>query len=319
MKSLYWNLLTTLLVIVSLHSTAVCEDSSGHQHALIICGLPGDDEHREQFTESVIQLRAALTGRFGIHESRMHIQFGRWKEDDSIDSAIGPAGRSTSDEIAAAIRQLAATATQADTVWVFVIGHAYQRDGNSYLSIPERDISHREFSRLFDSLMAKQTLFFICTPASGPWIRELSGPGRIIATATSSGRETNGSVFHSAIATTFQDIERQPEFDLDEDGRVSLLDLYLTATRRVADAYRSNDPPLIMTEHALLDDNADRKGSELQLQFPPADDGADRKPTVARRKFKDGKTAAAFELPLELPVSVSIKSTALESIEEPKE
>ena len=278
----------------------MCDENDGAQHALIICGLPGDEEHREQFAESVIQLRTALTDRFGIHESRLHVQFGRWKETETNDSEIGQAGRATRDEIAAAARQLAASTSEADTVWIFVIGHAYLRNGNSYLSIPERDLNHREFARLFDSLVTKQAVFFVCTPTSGPWIRELSRDGRIIATATNSARETNGSVFHSSVASTFSEINLDPEFDLDEDGRVSLLDLYLTATRRLAESYRKNDPPLMITEHPLLDDNADRKGSELQIIYSPtaSEDGSDRKQAGPRKRFKDGKTAAAFELPL---------------------
>lgn len=62
-------------------------------------------------------------------------------------------------------------------------------------------------------------------------------------------------------------ISKQPGSDLDKDGIVSMLDLYIKATQNLSDLYLKNDPPLIATEHPQLDDNGDGRGSELQVDY----------------------------------------------------
>ena len=43
---------------------------------LIICGLPGDDEHRKLFAETVEKLHKALTERYGFAASEVLVRFG---------------------------------------------------------------------------------------------------------------------------------------------------------------------------------------------------------------------------------------------------
>ena len=48
----------------------------GTRRALIVCGLPGDDEHRKLFAATVEKLHKALTGRYGFAASEVLVRFG---------------------------------------------------------------------------------------------------------------------------------------------------------------------------------------------------------------------------------------------------
>jgi len=86
------------------------------------------------------------------------------------------------------------------------------------------------------------------------------------------------------------------EFDPDGDGRITLLDLYLTVCRGVllASAEAKNIP----TEHALLDDNGDGRGTEVQLDYLEEELGGRRRagPPPTPRPGADGSLAAGIVL-----------------------
>ena len=94
-----------------------------------------------------------------------------------------------------------------------------------------------------------------CASSSGPFVAALSGPNRTIATATRSGFEQNFTRLggHLAAAIT------APTADLDKDQQVSLLEAFLTAANRTAEFYKAVGR--LATEHPLIDDNADGRGT----------------------------------------------------------
>ena len=91
--------------------------------------------------------------------------------------------------------------------------------------------------------------------ASAPFLAALSGPGRVVITATRSGHEQNYARFGEFLAGAIAD----PQADLDKDGQTSLLEAFLMAARRVAEFYAAEGR--LATEHALLDDNGDGLGT----------------------------------------------------------
>src|ERR1019366_7106008 len=93
-----------------------------------------------------------------------------------------------------------------------------------------------------------------CASASGPFINALSGPNRVIITATRSGSEVNATRFGGYLAKAIAD----PAADLDKDGQTSLLEAFLLASRETQQFYR--EAGRLATEHALLDDNGDGLG-----------------------------------------------------------
>jgi hypothetical protein len=65
----------------------------------------------------------------------------------------------------------------------------------------------------------------------------------------------NATRLGQSIAEAIQD----PKADLDQDGDLSLLELFLNATARTGEFYKSEGR--LASEHALLDDNADALGT----------------------------------------------------------
>jgi hypothetical protein len=91
--------------------------------------------------------------------------------------------------------------------------------------------------------------------ASAPFLNKLSGPQRVVITATRSGFEQNYARFGQFLAEAIGD----PQADLDKDGETSLLEAYLSASARLAEFYKTEGR--LATEHPLIDDNGDGLGT----------------------------------------------------------
>ncbi|HEY2250175.1 MAG TPA: hypothetical protein VGH74_03900, partial [Planctomycetaceae bacterium] len=94
-----------------------------------------------------------------------------------------------------------------------------------------------------------------CTSASSPFINELSGPDRIVVTATKSGYEHNFARFGDYLSAAIVD----PRADIDKDEQTSLLEAFLLASSDTREFYAREGR--LATEHALLDDNGDALGT----------------------------------------------------------
>ena len=92
------------------------------------------------------------------------------------------------------------------------------------------------------------------TSASGPFVNELSAPGRTIITATRNGAENFSTLFGGY----FVDALTGEEADADKNRRVTMLEAFQFAKAAVQRAYDKEG--LLSTEHAVLDDNGDKAG-----------------------------------------------------------
>lgn len=293
----------TLFVCGSATAQPVRVDLSTRR-ALIICGLPGDEVYAEQFTQSVADIHRTLTQQFGFTERHVRIQFARADESDDVTAgnelplAFPVDGMATREEIASKAKRLQESVQPHDMTWIFVIGQAYFDGKSVFLNLPKADINHKQFGKLFTMLQGQST-FFISSPASGFYIKPLAKKNRVIVTSAEADAETNGSVFHLALAKAMSEMTPEAESDIDGDGKSTVLDLYIKTVQNLTDLYYENDPPLIPTEHPLLDDNADGRGSELQIDYLTMAQGgrSDSKRKRRLREFKDGKLASSLILP----------------------
>jgi hypothetical protein len=139
-------------------------------------------------------------------------------------------------------------------LWLVFIGHGTYADQVAKFNLRGPDVSAAELKDWLKPF--RRPLAIINTAsASSPFLADLSQIGRVVVTATKSGFEQNfarfGQYFPEAIA--------DPQADLDKDDQVSLLEAFLTASRRVAQFYEQEGR--LATEHALLDDNGDGLGT----------------------------------------------------------
>lgn len=277
---------------------APSDAAEGTRRALIICGHPGDKAHRKPFAETVEKLRETLTARFGFAASDVRVEFGGPVAEGEGPVLSGVRGGSTREEIEAEAAYLREHTRPQDTVWVIVIGHSHYDGKHSYFNIPGPDIHEQDFGKLFAGLEAREQAFFITIPASGFYIKPLSAKGRIVMTATEPDLEVNETVYPLALAEVLSAPPPPAEYDADHDGKLTLFDLYIAVARNVAQRYVTDE--LLATEHSLLDDNGDGRGSELQIDYLTVLQGGRAKEGTLPPPVKegaDGALAAATLLP----------------------
>lgn len=138
--------------------------------------------------------------------------------------------------------------------WLVLIGHGTFDGKEAKFNLSGPDLSAKHCAEMLANV-PRPIIFINTSSASAPFINELSRTNRIVLTATKSGWEENYARFGKFLAKTMSD----PLGDLDKDGQVSLLEAFLMSARQVEDFYKSERR--LATEHALLDDNGDGKGT----------------------------------------------------------
>ena len=240
-----------------------------HRALVLITGAPGTAEFGEQFSAWTNQIAAAAK------QNDVHIaQVGMGeKENDK--------GQTDHATIRAALESKDILAAQ--ELWVIFIGHGTFDGRTARFNLRGPDVSAQEMSAWLKPL-TMPTAIVNCASSSAPFINRLSAPHRVIVTATKSGTEQNYSRFGKYFSSVLAD----PVADLDKDGQTSLLEAFLLASRRTNEFYETEGR--LATEHALLDDNGDKRGSRS--------DGyrGVRPIQTDRQKTLDGMRAHQFHL-----------------------
>lgn len=202
-----------------------------------VVGAGGTDEYRELFRENAETWKKAAT--------KAHAEF----------EVIGLEKSDTDD---AELLQKTLTQIENPRLWLVLIGHGTFDGRTAKFNLEGPDVTDDELVSWLEGYQGK--LSFINTAsASGSFIQKLSGPDRVVITATKNASEVYftqfGSYFTEAIAGL-------TESDLDNDEQVSLLEAFIHASRKVTDFYESSGR--LATEHALLDDNGDGIGARAE-------------------------------------------------------
>ena len=253
---------------------------------LIVVGLAGDPDHGKTFHAWGNAL-ADSAERLGVDASRLVYLVDAPAEGDKKVS-----GRSTREEVTKALERFASEAGPDDVVFVTLIGHGTAAGGTAKFNMPGPDMGPVEFAPLLAKLKSR-LVFVNTTSASGPFVEALSGSNRTIVTATRNGAEQYATLFGGH----FVEALNSEAADADKNKRVSVLEAFLYAKGEVAQAYKRQG--LLATEHAILDDNGDKEGSQ------------DPSPTA-----KDGKVATIVSLGTvgkdDLPTDPKIRALYLE-------
>jgi hypothetical protein len=268
------------------------------RRALIICGHPGDDEHRKQFADTVESLHKSLVERLAFDSQNVWVLFGGEQVPDDAPRPSIVRGPSTQECLAATVAELKQTVQPDDTLWVLVLGHSHFDGRISWFNLPGPDLNAQSFGRLFEGLSCNEPVFWITIPSSRSYIKPLSATGRIVITATEDDREFNETAFPHIMAELLATPPAIDELDGDGNGTISLFDLYITLNRRIAAAYAAQMQ--LATEHALLDDNGDGRGTEVQLDYLSEELGGRNKgdPVPAPTSSSDGYRSTQIPLPL---------------------
>ena len=272
--------------------------AAGTKRAILLCGLSGDAAHHKLFAETVIKLHDGLSKQLGFAASDVQVLFGDEPQETDAD-VIKSAGRATREGLERSAAELREKLRPEDTVWVIVLGHSHYDGKHSWLNLPGPDLQQTEFAKLFADLTAREQVFFITTPTSGYYVKPLSAKGRVVIAATETDWETNETEFPHELARVLSSPPEAKEFDIDQDGTISLFDLYVTVARNLAQSYLERE--LLATEHPLLDDNGDGRGTEVQIDFLTEEQGGRAKPRKSSISSTistgDGRVAKSISLP----------------------
>jgi len=247
-------------------------------HLAVIVGLAGDPEHAEFFQRWASTLVDGATDRLGI--PRDHIIYLAEQPEKDPKRATG---KSTREDVERAFATLAKNSKPDDVVFVVLIGHGSFDGKEAKFNLVGPDMTPANFEPLLKSLPSKHVVFVNTTSSSGPFLEELAGPGRTIVTATRTGAERYATLFGGY----FIDALMSDSADADKNHRITILEAFNAAKLGVARAYEQEG--IMLTEHPLLDDSGDKKGT--------ADPSADGKIGRVASVLSLGTEQAADALP----------------------
>jgi hypothetical protein len=139
-------------------------------------------------------------------------------------------------------------------LWLVLIGHGTFDGKEAKFNLRGPDFSDRELAEWLKAFQ-RPLAVIDCSSSSAPFLNKLSGQNRVVITATQSGSELQLSRFGEYMSIAIAD----PAADLDKDGQTSLLEAFLAAAHNVEEFYKTEGR--LATEHALIDDNGDGKGT----------------------------------------------------------
>ncbi|MFN2564039.1 MAG: hypothetical protein ABR499_03400 [Gemmatimonadaceae bacterium] len=242
---------------------------------VVISGLAGEPKYAESFHAWSGSLVDAARSRYGVADSSIV-----WLAEDPGKAPGRIAGKSTKENVERTLDGLATRMRAGDQLVVVLIGHGSVQGDGARLTLPGPDLGAADLARALTKHGSRRVAVVVAASSSGDFVKALSGPGRVIITATKSGFERNESLFGGHFVAAFAG----EGADADKDGRVSLLEAFTYATREVRRVYEQENR--LLTEHALLDDNGDGAGSgEVG--------GAAKDGALARAFFLTGPAAAA--------------------------
>lgn len=227
----------SLLISLALAADVPAENPT----VIVVVGAPGNEEYGQKFSAWAKNWKTAAT------KADAHlVQIGHSED------AGKPEKPNDGETLKATLAGLEKSSSR--EVWLVLIGHGTYDGRNAKFNLRGPDVTAKELAEWVRPLPMPLAAIN-CASASGPFINALSGPNRVIVTATKSGSEHNYARFGEYLSSAISD----KNADLDKDGQTSLLEACLAASAGVQDFYKQESR--LATEHALIDDNGDALGT----------------------------------------------------------
>jgi hypothetical protein len=235
---------------------AAAAAQQGQRYALVVAGASGDPEIAALHKGWTTALVTVLRDRYKIESDRMAVL---------VEEPDAPQNRSTAENVRVTLGRFAKQVTPQDVVFIMLIGHGGGAGSEAKFNLIGPDLTVADWNELLKPLPATVALVNAAS-ASFPFIQGLAGPRRIIISATA----TPGQVYHPMFADAFIRALNADIADTDKNGRLSLLEVFVYASRLVTEHYE--------------------RLNQLPTEKPVFDDSGDGQPRDADGKFGDGKT-----------------------------
>jgi hypothetical protein len=242
-----------MFVVVALLLTGSA--AAEQRYALIVSGASGGPKYAEQMAEWRNALRTSLVDRFGFNAEHVRLLV-----DETVKSGEQGTAQNVRNHIAALRKQLRAD----DMLLIVLFGHGTFDGEAAKFNLVGPDLTAAEWKSLLSG-MPGRVVMVNTTSASFPFVEELSGPNRIIITATDSVAQKYATVFPDYFVKAMQSATT----DLDKNGRTSIFEVFAATSLAVKQHYEQRGQ--LTTERAVFDDNGDGVGRESEA---PGPDGA---------------------------------------------
>jgi len=209
-------------------------------HVIVVVGAGGERQYGELFASWAMRVKEAA--------EQAGAQF----------TAIGLNKTAGKDDLRALRETLEAADPESNQeLWLILIGHGTFNGRTARFNLRGPDLTATQLAEWLEPF-TRPVALVNCASCSAPFLNKLKAPNRVIISATKSGNEITftrfGDYFTAALAGRAA--------DLDKDEQVSLLEMFLSASKRVYAHYESEGQ--LATEHALIDDNGDGLGSRAE-------------------------------------------------------
>jgi hypothetical protein len=235
-----------------------------NRFALVITGAPGGEAFIATYSTWAQQLSSALAERLGFPADHILVLSG---------TTTIEAQQSTQQNVRAALASLRRLVQKDDLLVIVLVGHGSVDDGLAKFNLVGPDLTSEEWGALLADLPGR-VVAVNTTGGSFPFLHDLAARGRIVVTATQSTVQRYDTVFPEQLIAALGD----PAADLDKNGRVSVWELFVRASKGVAAHFERQG--LLPTERAVLDDTGDGTGIEAA---GTGDDGALARATYLER------------------------------------
>lgn len=243
----------------SAQSTRPKAPSDPDKFALIISGVGGEETYTKKFTGLATKLYETCVNELGF-DAKNTFLLTEGLPGDPENAVPAPEGgsarRSTAEEVRKAFEAIKAGSRQGNLVFIMLIGHGSFDSQQAKFNLIGPDLAAKDYAQLLSGLAGRRVVFVNSASCSGEFVKPLSGPDRIIITATRSGNEQNATVFAEHFIAGLVGMTA----DADKNGRLSVYEAFNYATTITANWYK--DKNRLATEHALIDDNGDGVGHE---------------------------------------------------------
>jgi hypothetical protein len=229
--------------------------AEGSRFAIIVQGASGEEQYATLHRGWVDGISSILRDRFKLDAAHLTVLVEQPKAGED---------RSTAENVKAAIARVAKQSKADDLLFVMLIGHGAGDGAEAKFNLIGPDLSITEWNDLLKPVAAR-IAFVDATSSSFAFLKGLAAPGRVIITATNSYAQR----YHTVFADAFIKAVTAPAADTDKNGRISLLEAFVYASRLVAQHFEQNGT--LATEHAVLNDTGDGTPRDAAA---PSPDGA---------------------------------------------
>lgn len=224
-------------ILLPQFSAAQEPDSNFPTHEiLLIVGAPGEPEYATGFTKAAEQWKSASEAT-NVYLTTIGLDSSDTKDRDLIQQYLRDSETSGSTPL-----------------WIVYLGHGTFSSRDNLINLRGPDLALATITEWLEPF-ERPLIFVHGGSASAPFITALSGPNRIVITATRSSEEINYTRFGEYFARSLS----LKSADLNQDDQISILEAFLFASDLSQKFYQEHGR--LATEHALIDDNGDGAGT----------------------------------------------------------